>query len=90
MVCFGFEPGAAEWKVQMNPLSYGGNPPPHNSEFNSLLQYSYIFHFKNAACHFALFTSKYALKYLEFQWQVFIFIVLFTANRESLFWLLKS
>ena len=28
MVCFGFEPGAAEWKVQMNPLSYGGNPPP--------------------------------------------------------------
>ena len=26
MVCLGFEPGAAGWKVQMNPLSYGGTP----------------------------------------------------------------
>ena len=24
MVCFWFEPRAAEWKAQMNPLSYGG------------------------------------------------------------------
>ena len=23
MVCLGFEPGAAGWKVRMNPLSYG-------------------------------------------------------------------
>ena len=26
MVCFGLEPGAAGWKAQMNPLSYGGTP----------------------------------------------------------------
>ena len=24
MVCLGLEPGAAEWKAQKNPLSYGG------------------------------------------------------------------
>ena len=24
MVCLGVEPGAAGWKVQTNPLSYGG------------------------------------------------------------------
>ena len=23
MVCLGFEPGAAGWKAQMDPLSYG-------------------------------------------------------------------
>ena len=26
MVCLGFEPGAAEWKAQTDPLSYGGTP----------------------------------------------------------------
>ena len=26
MVCLGLEPGAAEWKAQTNPLSYGGTP----------------------------------------------------------------
>ena len=26
MVCLGFEPGAAKWKAQTNPLSYGGTP----------------------------------------------------------------
>ena len=26
MGCLGLEPGAAEWKAQMNPLSYGGTP----------------------------------------------------------------
>ena len=26
MVCLGFEPGAARWKAQTNPLSYGGTP----------------------------------------------------------------
>ena len=26
MVCLGFEPGAAGWKSQTNPLSYGGTP----------------------------------------------------------------
>ena len=26
MVCIGFEPGAAEWKVHLNPLSYSGAP----------------------------------------------------------------
>ena len=29
MVCLGHEPGAAGWKVQINPLSYGGTPPMH-------------------------------------------------------------
>ena len=24
MECFGFEPGVAQWKAQMNPLSYCG------------------------------------------------------------------
>ena len=26
MACLGVEPGAAEWKEQTNPLSYGGTP----------------------------------------------------------------
>ena len=26
MECLGFEPGAAGWKAQTNPLSYGGTP----------------------------------------------------------------
>ena len=26
MVCLGLEPGAAGWKLQTNPLSYGGTP----------------------------------------------------------------
>ena len=26
MVCLGLEPGATGWKVQVNPLSYGGTP----------------------------------------------------------------
>ena len=26
MVCLGLEPGAAGWKVQTNPLSYGSTP----------------------------------------------------------------
>ena len=25
-MCLGLEPGAAVWKLQTNPLSYGGNP----------------------------------------------------------------
>ena len=29
MVCLGLEPGAAGWKAQMNPLSYGGTPGAH-------------------------------------------------------------
>ena len=27
MVCLGLKPGAAGWKAQTNPLSYGGIPP---------------------------------------------------------------
>ena len=26
MVCMGLKPGAAEWKAQTNPLSYGDTP----------------------------------------------------------------
>ena len=26
MVCLGLEPGAAGWKAQTNPQSYGGTP----------------------------------------------------------------
>ena len=26
MECFGVKPGAAWWKAQRNPLSYGGTP----------------------------------------------------------------
>ena len=26
MACLGFEPGAAGWKAQTDPLSYGGAP----------------------------------------------------------------
>ena len=29
MVCLGLEPGAAGWKAQTNPLSYGGTPQDH-------------------------------------------------------------
>ena len=35
MVCLGFEPGVAGWKVQMNPLSFSGTPNI-NSIFYSL------------------------------------------------------
>ena len=35
MGCLGVEPGAAGWKVQTNPLSYGGTP-------NYLLSLSWI------------------------------------------------
>ena len=30
MVCLGLEPGAAGWKAQTNPLSYGGSPNQSN------------------------------------------------------------
>ena len=30
MVCLGLEPGAAGWKAQTNPLSYGGTPSLSN------------------------------------------------------------
>ena len=30
MVCLGLEPGAAGWKAQTNPLSYGGTPKLSN------------------------------------------------------------
>ena len=30
MVCLGLEPGAAGWKAQTNPLSYGGTPTNAN------------------------------------------------------------
>ena len=33
MVCLGFEIGAKGWKVQMNPLSYGGTPYHRDSSF---------------------------------------------------------
>ena len=26
MMCMGLEPGVTDWKVLMNPLSYGGTP----------------------------------------------------------------
>ena len=29
MACLGVEPGAAGWKAQTNPLSYGGTPQKH-------------------------------------------------------------
>ena len=30
MECLGVEPGAAWWKAQTNPLSYGGTQKPKN------------------------------------------------------------
>ena len=35
MVCLGLEPGAAGWKAQTNPLSYGGTPINYVVEYNS-------------------------------------------------------
>ena len=35
MACLGVEPGAAGWKAQTNPLSYGGTPWPISSLANS-------------------------------------------------------
>ena len=32
MVCLGLEPGAAEWKAQTNPLSYGVPPRWSNDD----------------------------------------------------------
>ena len=33
--CLGFEPGVAGWKVQMNPLSYGGTLKHHDKQLNN-------------------------------------------------------
>ena len=41
MGCLGLKPGAAGWKLSMNPLSYGGTPtvmflsPEYNASENS-------------------------------------------------------
>ena len=40
MVCLGFEPGAAGWKAQTNPLSYGGT-----TQRSLLLYYILSFYF---------------------------------------------
>ena len=36
MVCLGLKPGTPEWKVQTNPLSYGGTPIKHILTFEIL------------------------------------------------------
>ena len=38
MVCLGVEPGATGWKVQTNPLSYGGTPSSTKTLGKHLLQ----------------------------------------------------
>ena len=42
MVCLGLEPGAAGWKAQTNPLSYGG------IHLNTLSQQIYVESYKTA------------------------------------------
>ena len=38
MVCLGVKPGAARWKVQTNPPSYGGTPNPiHCVKVNQII-----------------------------------------------------
>ena len=51
MVCLGLEPGAAGWKAQTNPLSYGGTPQGEGH------CYYYYFNtkFKNDFCGSAVF-----------------------------------
>ena len=36
MVCLGFEPGAAGWKAQTKPRSYGGHPDAERLLLDSL------------------------------------------------------
>ena len=38
MVCLGFEPGAAGWKAQMDPLSYGGTPKAAKLDTSNILK----------------------------------------------------
>ena len=49
MMCLGLEPGAAGWKAQTNPLSYGGTP---KANLNVLVLFSPIFPLKNTYTHF--------------------------------------
>ena len=37
MACLGVEPGAAGWKAQTNPLSYGGTPQTDASLITALI-----------------------------------------------------
>ena len=53
MVRLGIEPGVAGWKVQTNPLSYGGTPRVHSSYLanlarKSLFYYNFSIHKGNA------------------------------------------
>ena len=50
MVCLGFEPGAAGWKAQTDPLSYGGTPYFSNSCQKKLQQFLLLF-FKKPKSH---------------------------------------
>ena len=45
MVCLGLEPGAAGWKVQTNPLSYGGTP---TRDFGCLITHQCVTNLINA------------------------------------------
>ena len=42
-MCLGLEPGLAEWKVQTNPLSYGGTPMTPDFYFTAVIAF-YIGH----------------------------------------------
>ena len=56
MVCLGFEPGAAGWKAQTNPLSYGGTPgifivPIFTCSMHSILFSNSKDSVKRVGCH---------------------------------------
>ena len=43
MECLGFEPGAAGWKAQTKPRSYGGHPPVQLLSPMIVKQICYVF-----------------------------------------------
>ena len=63
MACFGVEPGAAGWKGQTNPLSYGGTPMSKDIYFEKDLfvsqeNFVYTFSFMIKYCTDLLFKIK--------------------------------
>ena len=59
MVCLGFEPGAAGWKAQTNPLSYGGTPTTTTKKLFVLQIRSYLKTWLNKVSSYQVVTEAF-------------------------------
>ena len=70
MACLGVEPGAAGWKAQMNPLSYGGTPTRNHSILlyfpnSSVLTQPWCQFVENILLSYSLSLSRYLTSILS-------------------------